>query len=170
MESLRDEELELVASQFMRFHNNHQNWWRGRSKDGCFNYGNPNHTSCPKKGKFEVGPCNNHSNRRKGKSEYTSHKHKSKGGFDKEALNKKYLQKAKIRERVILASLSNLNHDSDDTSSSSSDEETARRVEGKLNGLCFLADTACGLCTMVLGDDVVGDDNQDIAVNSASKV
>jgi hypothetical protein len=53
VESLGDEELALVASQFVRFHNNHQNRWCGGSKDGCYSYGDPDHfiTSCPKKGK-----------------------------------------------------------------------------------------------------------------------
>jgi hypothetical protein len=35
VESLRDEELVLVASRFTRFHNNHLNWQHGGSKDGC---------------------------------------------------------------------------------------------------------------------------------------
>jgi hypothetical protein len=75
---------------------------------------------------------------RKGKREYTSDKYKSKGGFDKEAFKKKYLQKAKIKECAFLASLSKLYHDSNNAASSSSDEETERRVEDKLNGLCFM--------------------------------
>jgi hypothetical protein len=41
VESLRDEELVLVASRFTQFHNNHQNRWHGRSKDGCFNMMTP---------------------------------------------------------------------------------------------------------------------------------
>jgi hypothetical protein len=50
VESLGDEELVLVASRFTWFHNNHQNQRRGGSKDGCFNYGDPDHfvTSCQK--------------------------------------------------------------------------------------------------------------------------
>jgi hypothetical protein len=54
---------------------------------------NPDHliTSCPKKGKQEAGPHDHHFGRCKGKREYTSDKYKSKGGFDKEALKKKYL-------------------------------------------------------------------------------
>jgi hypothetical protein len=46
--------------------------------------------------------------------------------------------------------------------SSSSDEEFKRRVEDKFNGLCFIADTTGGLCTMALGDDAVGDIGKDI--------
>jgi hypothetical protein len=136
VESLRDEELALVASRFMRFHNNRMSRRCGGSKDGCYNCGDPDHfvASCPKKGKSESGPCDHHSGRCKGK--YSSGKYKSKGGFDKEALKKKYLQKAKIKERVV---------------SSSSDEETERRVEDKLNWLCFIADTVGGFCTMALG-------------------
>jgi hypothetical protein len=48
--------------------------------------------------------------------------HKSKETFDKEALKKKYLKKAKVKEHAFLASLSDLNHDSSDSSSSLSDE------------------------------------------------
>jgi hypothetical protein len=85
-------------------------------------------------------------------------------------LKKKYLQKAKIKERAFLASLSNLDHDSDDAVTSSSDEETNRRVEDKINELCFLVDTVGGLCTIALSDDVVGGDGQDIDDDFASKV
>jgi hypothetical protein len=53
-----------------------------------------------------------HSGRRKGKREYISNKHKSKGGFDNQALKKKYLQMEKIKECAFLTSLSDLNHDS----------------------------------------------------------
>jgi hypothetical protein len=44
-------------------------------------------------------------------------------GFDKEALKKKYCQKAKIKERAFLASLSDFDLDSDESSFSSSDKE-----------------------------------------------
>jgi uncharacterized OsmC-like protein len=90
VEGLGDEKLVLMASRFTR---------HGGSKDGCYNYGDPEHfiARCPKKGKQEAGPRDHHSGRCKGKREYTSSKHKSKGGFDKEAL-KKYLQKVKIKE------------------------------------------------------------------------
>jgi hypothetical protein len=52
VERLRDEKLTLVASWFTRFHN-YQNWRRGGSNDGCFNYDDLDHfvASCPKKGK-----------------------------------------------------------------------------------------------------------------------
>jgi hypothetical protein len=171
VESLGDEELALVASRFTRFHNNRMSRQRGGSKDGCYNCGDPDHfvASCPKKGKSESGPRDHHSGRRKGK--YSSGKYKSKGGFNKEALKNKYLQKAKVKERAFLASLSDLGHDSDDVISSSSDEETERRVEDKLNGLCFIADTAGGFCTMALGEDAVGtSDDKDIGDDTTSKV
>jgi hypothetical protein len=74
-------------------------------------------------------------------------------------LKKKYLQKAKIKERAFIASLSDLHHDSDDATSSSSDKETHWWAKDKLNELCFLTDTAGGLCTMTLGDDVMGDND-----------
>jgi hypothetical protein len=91
VESLGDEELALVASRFTRFHNNCMSRRRGRSKDRCYNGGDPDHfvVSCPKKGKSESGPRDHHSGQRKGK--YSTSKYKSKGGFDKEALKKKYL-------------------------------------------------------------------------------
>jgi hypothetical protein len=60
--------------------------------------------------------------------------HKSKGGFVNEELKKKCLYKAKIKECAFFATLSDLDHDSDDEASSSSNEETNRRVEDKLNG------------------------------------
>jgi hypothetical protein len=55
----------------------------------------------------------------KGKREYTSGKHKSKRRFNKEVLKQKYLHKDKIKEHAFL---SDLDHDSDDTSASSSDD------------------------------------------------
>jgi hypothetical protein len=76
VESLRDEELTLVATRFTRFHNNRKlTAWR--SKDGCYNYGNLDHfvSSCPKKGKLEAS-SHDHSDQRKGKREYTSGRHK----------------------------------------------------------------------------------------------
>jgi hypothetical protein len=171
VESLADEELTLVASRFTRFHNNRMSRRRGGSKDGCYNCGHPDHfvASFPKKGKSESGPHDHHSGRRKGK--HSSGKYKSKGGFNKEALKKKYLQKAKIKERAFLASLSDLDHNSDDVVSSSSDEDTERRVEDKLNGLCFIADTARGFCTMALGEDAVDTSiDKDIGNDTTSKV
>jgi hypothetical protein len=164
VEILRDEELVLVASRFTLFHNNCQNWHCGGLKDGCFNCSDPDHfiASCSKKDKSEVGP-RDHSGRRKGKREDTSSKHKSKGRFDKETLKKKYLHKAKIKEHAFLASLGDLDHDSNEFASSSSDEEVVRHVDDKLNDLCFTTDTAGGLCTMALGEDTVGaSDNKDI--------
>jgi hypothetical protein len=108
---------------------------------------------------------------KKGKQEYTSSRHKSKGGLDKEALKKKYHQKAKIKERAFLTSLSDLDHDFEESSSSSSDEEVERHVEDKLNDLCFIVDTTGGLCTMELGEDTVSaSDNKDIGNDSASDV
>jgi hypothetical protein len=54
VESLEDEKLVLVTSRFMRFLNNHLNRRCGGSKDGYYNYGDPDHfiASYPKmKGK-----------------------------------------------------------------------------------------------------------------------
>jgi hypothetical protein len=47
-------------------------------------------------------------------------------------LKKKYLQKAKNKECAFLASLSDLNHNSDKSTSSSSGKELERHVENKL--------------------------------------
>jgi hypothetical protein len=170
VESLGVEELALVASRFTRFHNNRMSRRRGGSKDECYNCGEPDHfvASCPKNGKSESSPHGHHSGRRKGK--YSSSKYKSKGGFDKEALKKKYLQMAKIKECAFLASPSNLDDDSDDVVSSSSDKETERQVEDKLNGLCFITDTAGGFCTMALGKDAVSTgDDKDISDDTTSE-
>jgi hypothetical protein len=51
-----------------------------------------------------------------------------------------------------------------------SDKETDRRVEDKLNELCFIVDTTGGLCIMDLGDDAVGDCGQNISDDSAFEV
>jgi hypothetical protein len=64
---------------------------------------------------------------------------------------------------LSLPPLSDLDHESNNTSFSSSNED-------KLNGLCFLVDTAGSLCTMAHGDDVVGGDGPDIDDVSTSKV
>jgi hypothetical protein len=71
---------------------NHQRG--GGPKEGCYDCGDPDHfiAHCPKKNKSFSGKYD--SSKRKDKSEYTSSKHKSKGGFDKEGLKKKYLKKA----------------------------------------------------------------------------
>jgi hypothetical protein len=95
LEALGDDELALVISRFSRFHNNCLNRQHGGGlKEGCYGCGDGDDfiTHCPKKnksfsGKHDFGKC-------KDKCEYTSGKHKSKGGFDKEALKKKYLKKA----------------------------------------------------------------------------
>jgi hypothetical protein len=142
LEALGDDELALVISRFSRFHNNHLNRWRGRGpKEGCYGYGDPNHfvVHCPKKNKSFSGKHD--SDKRKDKREYTFGKHKSKDGFDKEAFKKKYLKKAKVQECAFLASLSDLNNDTDDnrSSSSSSDNEFERKREDKLTRLCFIA-------------------------------
>jgi hypothetical protein len=57
VEILGDEELALIANRFKQFHNNCLNWWHGGSKDGCYNYGDPNHfiARFPKKGKPKDG-------------------------------------------------------------------------------------------------------------------
>jgi hypothetical protein len=87
-----------------------------------------------------------------------------------EATTKMYLQKSKIKEYAFLASLSYLDHDSNELASSSSHEELERRIEDKLNGLSILPDTIEGLCTMALVDDAACGDIKDIGNDSASDV
>jgi hypothetical protein len=96
LEALGDDELALVISWFSWFHNNCLNHrCSGGPKEGCYGCGNPNHfvAHCPKKNKSFSGKYD--FDKRKDKREYTFGKHKSKGGFDKEVLKKKYLKKAK---------------------------------------------------------------------------
>jgi hypothetical protein len=156
LEALGDDELALIISRFSRFHNNRLNHQRdGGPKEGCYGYGDPDHfiTHCPKKNKHSFDKHD--SSKRKDKHEYTS-KHKLKGGFDKEALKKKYFKKAKAQEHTFLASLSDINNDTDDDrSSSSSDDESEKRREDKLTGLCFIAKSIHGgYCTMAMDEGV----------------
>jgi hypothetical protein len=104
LEALGDDELALIISRSSRFHNNRLNRRRGGGpKEGCYCCGDPDHfvAHCPKKNKHSSNKYD--SSKRKDKREYTF-KHKSKGGFDKEALKKKYFKKAKAQERAFLAS------------------------------------------------------------------
>jgi hypothetical protein len=157
MESLGDDELALIISRFSRFHNNRLNRRCGDGpKEGCYGCGDLDHfvTHCPKKNKHSSDKYD--SSKRKDKREYTS-KHKSKGGFNKEALKKKYFKKAKAQERAFLASLSDLDNDTDDdrSSSPSSDDESEKRCEDKLIGLCFVAKSIYGgYCTMAVDEGV----------------
>ena len=178
MEVLGDDDLALVISRFSRFHNNCLNRWRGGSNQGCFGYGDPDHfiANCPKKSKY---PSNKYdAGKRKEKREHSSDMHKSKGGFDKEALKKWFLKKAKAQQRAFLASLSDLNDSDDERASlSSSDDEFERKVEERLNGLCFFTNsTHGGFCTMALGDketgkdEEIGDDDTPEVLSSADKL
>jgi hypothetical protein len=124
MESLGDDELALIISRFSQFHNNRLNRRRGGGpKEGCYGCGDPDHfvAHCPKKNKHSFDKYD--SSKRKDKREYTSNP-KSKGGFDKEAL-KKYFKKAKAQKRAFLASLSDLDNDTDDDRSSSPSSDWA---------------------------------------------
>ena len=88
----------------------------------------------------------------KDKREHTSNKDKSKGKLDKEAL-----KKAKIQALVFLASLSDIDVDSNDHESSLSDDECDKKITEQLNGLCYVVDsTHGGLCTMALSDEEIG--------------
>jgi hypothetical protein len=122
-------------------------------KEGCYGCGDPDHfvTHCPKKNKSFSSKYD--SGKRKDKCEYTFGKHKSKGGFDKKVLKKKYLKKSKAQERAFHASLSDLDNDTDDdrSSSSSSDDEFERKHKDKLIELCFIVgSTHGGFCTMAV--------------------
>jgi hypothetical protein len=62
-------------------------------------------------------------------------------------------------------------YDSNDVVSTSSDKDTERLVEDKLDGLCFITDIVGGLCTMALGEDTVGtSDDKDIDDDTTSLV
>jgi 5-keto 4-deoxyuronate isomerase len=63
-----------------------------------------------------------HFNQCKAKREYTSNKHKSKERFNKEALKNKYIHKDRLNECSLIASLSDLDNDSDHTSGSLSND------------------------------------------------
>jgi hypothetical protein len=168
LEALGDDKLALIISWFSQFHNNCLNRQRGGGpKDGCYGCGDPNHfiAHCPKKNKHSSDKYD--SSKRKDKRDYSS-KHKSNGGFDKETL-KKYFKKAKAQECSFLASLSDLNNNTDDDQSSSlsSDVESEKRYEDKLTRLCFFAKSIHeGYCTMGVDkgvklnkDVLLGDDD-----------
>ena len=87
MEALGNDELALVINWFSRFHNNCMNRRRGGGpKEGCYGCGDPDHfvANYPKKNKHSSDKYD--TSKRKDKHEYSSDKHKSKGGFYKEAL------------------------------------------------------------------------------------
>jgi hypothetical protein len=157
MESLGDDELALIISWFSWFHNNRLNHRCGGGlKEGCYGCGDPDHfvAHCPKKNKHSSDKYD--SSKRKDKREYTS-KHKLKGGFDKEALKKKYFKKAKAQEHAFLASLGDLDNDTDDdrSSSSSSADESEKWRENKLTGLCFVTKSIHeGYYTMTVDEGV----------------
>jgi hypothetical protein len=157
MESLGDDEVALIISRFSRFHNNRLNRRHcGGPKEGCYGCGDPDHfvTHYPKKNKHSFDKYD--SSKRKDKREYIS-KHKSKGGFNKETLKKKYFKKTKAQEHSFLASLNDLDNDTDDdrSSSPSSDDESEKRREDKLTRLCFIAKSIHGgYCTMAMDEGV----------------
>jgi hypothetical protein len=94
-----------------------------------------------------------------------------KGGFDKEAIKKEFIKKTKAHKRAFLDCLSDLEKDSTDSdSSTSSDNESKRKIKDKLSGLYFHADTTKqGLCTMTLGDEVeAGKDKVETGKDEAS--
>ena len=97
VKALGDDELAPIISQFSRFHNNCLDSRRGGENQGCFGCGDPDHfvTNCPKKNKNSSNKFD--ASKRKDKREYTSDKHKSKRGFDKEVLKKRYIKKAKAQ-------------------------------------------------------------------------
>jgi hypothetical protein len=93
-----------------------------------------------------------------------------KGGFDKEVI-KEFIKKTKAQKRAFLDYLSDLEKESTDSdSSTSSDNESKRKIMDKLSGLCFHADTAKqGLCTTALSDEVeAGKDKVETSKDEAS--
>jgi hypothetical protein len=160
LEVLGDDELALVINRFSRFHNNRMNRRRGGQKEGCFGYGGLDHfiAHYPNKDKHQpTKPKDKRENtyaKHKDKCNYSSNKHKSKGKMDKETL-----KKAKIRACTFLASLSDIEADSKDHESCSSDDESEKKIMEQLNRLCFVAEsTHGGFCTMALGDEEIGKD------------
>jgi hypothetical protein len=173
LECLGDDDLALVISKFSRFHNNHLNRRRGGGpKEGCFGCGNPDHyvANCPKKSKYDSGKhtgdkdySNKHdSGKRKDKREYTSDKHERKAQkYGKEYIKCKFLKKMKAKEQAFLASLSDVEI-SNTKDSSSSDEESEKKIEEKLNGLCFFAGAKHGgFCTMALESEAQAGEAED---------
>jgi hypothetical protein len=154
LEALRDDELVLIIGRFLQFHNNRLNHrWGGDQKVGHYNCGDPDHfvAHYPKKNNHSSNKYN--SSKRKDEHNYNFDKHKSKKGFNKEALKKMYRKKAKAQECAFLASLNDLNNDSGDdcSSSPSSDDESKSKMEENLTGLCFIAySTHRGFCTMAV--------------------
>jgi hypothetical protein len=73
-----------------------------------------------------------------------------------------------VKKHAFLASLNNLDHDSNNSYSSLSNEELERWVEDKLNRLYFLVDTTESLYTMALGEDAVCSGDKDIDNDSTS--
>ena len=79
--------------------------------------------------------------------------------FDKKVLKKQFHKTTKALEHAFLASLSDLNSNTKDSSSSLSNDESVRKVVDKLNSLCFLTDSTLNdLCTMAFNSETVGDD------------
>ncbi|MGZ7907529.1 hypothetical protein, partial [Haemophilus sp. SZY H53] len=67
------------------------------------------------------------------------------------------MEKAQAEQRAFFATLSDVDGSDDDSACSSDDEsEKKKRIEDKLNGLCFFADDE-GFCTMALGKEVDGE-------------
>ena len=97
VEALGDDELALIISRFSRFHNHCLNNRRGGKNQGCFGCGGPSHfvANYPKKNKHSSNKFD--AGKRKDNCEYTPEKHKSKGGFDKDELKKRYIKKAKAQ-------------------------------------------------------------------------
>ena len=83
-----------------------------------------------------------------------------------------FYKSAKAQEHAFLNSLSDLKKDSMDSgSSTSSDDESKRKINDKMNGLYFHADTAeGGLCTMAVGNEVVSGDSKAHNNDSRSEV
>ena len=83
--------------------------------------------------------------------------------MSKEVLKKKYIKNAKAQQCAFPTSLSDLELDSSDNdSSSSSDDKSKKKLQDKLNELCFLANsTKDRFCFMALGDEMVGGDDND---------
>ena len=84
-----------------------------------------------------------------------------------------YLKKAKAQEHAFLASLSDLDNDSNDDriSSPMRDDEFERKREDKLTEICFIVGTTHGgFCTMAIDAEVKASKDEVPVDNNTSEV
>jgi hypothetical protein len=129
-ESIRDDEIALLARKFCALHRFRKE--RRRSPRGCFKCGDTTHfiPDCPKQKKFDSSNKYNYNNRNDS-SDKGEGKKKYRFGDKKK---KKKFQKMMSR---VCAALSDHNFSSDDSSSSEEDERP-RRKTCNFTGVCLM--------------------------------